>query len=446
MWPSFCDGVNRRGLLRIGSLAGLGLADILRIQSLSAAPPGVDGKSAPKKDVNCIFIFIIGGMAHQDLWDPKPDAPLEIRGEFRPIPTAVSGMFVTDILPNVAKVTDKLTILRGLTHGDPDHTAGYHVMMTGMHPGVGGNFNRNKQNNNVHPSLGSMVAKAGTGNGSLPPYISVPNFLNSGGPAFLGASYAPFVIEADPASPEFSVRDIVLPEGVAGSRSSRRQEALREINKFEEQHARISKNVQAADIFQEKAYGLMTSQRAKEAFDISRESAATREAYGMTSLGQCCLLGRRLVEGGCRFVSIENGHWDTHRKNAMSLRDLLVPSLDMGLAALLTDLEQRGMLDSTLVVVTTEFGRTPRINQMAGRDHWPQAFSIVMAGGGIKPGRVIGATDGQAAYVTDRPVTPPDMAATILQILGIDPDITVQTPVGRPIQLAGGGRPVGELF
>ncbi|MDB5387898.1 MAG: hypothetical protein JWM11_3544 [Planctomycetaceae bacterium] len=445
MLPHYCDGIDRRGFLRMGSLAGLSLAEIMRLQSLQAAE-GASGQSVLKKEINCIFIFIIGGMAHQDLWDPKPLAPPEIRGEFQAIQTAVPGMLVTDILPHVAKVTDKLTILRGLTHGDPDHTAGYHVMMTGAHPGTGANFNRNKQNNNVHPCLGSMVAKAGGGNGSLPPYISVPNFLNSGGPAFLGASYAPFVIESDPASPEFSVRDIVLPEGVASSRSVRRQQALREINKFEQDVERISKNVQALDIFQEKAYSLMTSQKAKEAFDITRESETMREAYGMTSLGQCCLLGRRLVEAGCRFVSIENGHWDTHRKNASSLRDLLVPSLDMGLAALLTDLEQRGLLASTLVVVTTEFGRSPRINQMAGRDHWPQAFSMVMAGAGIKPGRVIGATDAQAAFVTDRPVTPPDMAATILQTLGIDPGITVQTPVGRPVQLASGGRPVTELF
>ena len=441
----YCDGVDRRGFLRMGSVAGLSLAEILRLQSLRADDSPLK-KAPPQKDINCIFVFIIGGMAHQDLWDPKPQAPAEIRGEFQSIQTAVPGMNVTDILPHVAKVTDKLTILRGLTHGDPDHTAGYHVMMTGAHPGTGANFNRNKHDNNVHPCLGSMVAKVGGGNGSLPPYISVPNFLNSGGPAFLGASYAPFVIESDPASPEFSVRDIVLPEGVASSRSVRRQQALREINKFEQGVERASKTVQALDIFQEKAYSLMTSQRAKEAFDISRESEAMRQAYGMTSLGQCCLLGRRLVEAGCRFVSIENGHWDTHRKNASSLRDLLVPSLDMGLAALLTDLEQRGMLDSTLVVVTTEFGRSPRINQMAGRDHWPQAFSIVMAGAGMKPGQVIGATDSQAAYVTDRPVTPPDMAATVLQIMGIDPGITVQTPVGRPIQLASGGRSVTELF
>jgi len=234
-------------------------------------------------------------MAHQDLWDTKPDAPAEIRGDFQPINTVVPGLSVSNILPHVAGVTDSLAILRGLTHSDPDHTAGYHVMMTGAHPGTGGSFNRSKHDNNVHPCLGSMVAKVGGGNGSLPPYISVPNFINSGGPAFLGASYAPFVIESDPASPEFSVRDIVLPEGVASDRSVRRQQALRDVNRFERDIERISKNVQAVDIFQEKAYNLMTSQRAKEAFDISRENDATRQSYGMTSLGQCCLLGRRLV-------------------------------------------------------------------------------------------------------------------------------------------------------
>lgn len=442
MAHSYCDGIDRRGFFKVGSLGGLTLAETLRLQALSAAeiPP------EKRQDVNCIFIFIIGGMAHQDMWDPKPEAPAEIRGDFTPIQTNVPGMQVTNILPKMAQVADQFAILRGLTHSDPDHTAGYHVMMTGAHPGVGGNFNRNKQDNNVHPALGSMVSRVGGGNGALPPYISVPNFLNSGGPAFFGASHAPFVIESDPASPEFSVRDIVLPEGVATDRSQRRQGALREINRLEAAADRASATVQAVDVFQEKAYNLMTSQKARVAFDISRESQETREAYGMTSLGQCCLLGRRMVEAGCRFVAIENGHWDTHRKNTMSLRDLLVPALDQGVSALLKDLKDRGLLDSTLVVLTTEFGRTPRINQMAGRDHWPQAFSIVMAGAGIRGGNVIGATDSQAAYVTDRPVTPPDMAATVLKMLGIDPEIVVHTPVGRPIQLANGGRPVHELL
>ncbi len=448
MLPGFCDGIDRRGFLRLGSLAGLSLAQILNLQQLRAND-STAGPSKPKKDVNCIFIFIIGGMPHQDMWDPKPEAPAEIRGEFLPISTSVPGMQITDLLPHVAKVTDKLAIVRSLTHNDPDHTAGYHVMMTGQHPGFGGNFNRNVQNNNMHPAFGSMVAKLGHNSGALPPYVSVPNFLNSGGPSFLGPSYAPFVIEADPAAPEFSVRDIVLPEGVTSDRSLRRQLALRAINQMEAQaqasRAR-SKPEQSLETFYDKAYQLMTSAAAKQAFEIGRESQATRDAYGMTSLGQCCLLGRRLVESGCRFVSIENGHWDTHRKNAYSLRELLVPSLDQGLAALLTDLDQRGMLDSTLVVVTTEFGRSPRVNEMAGRDHWPQAFSTIMAGGGLKGGITVGATDKQAASVTDRPITPSDFAATLLTALGIDPDITLHTPLGRPVQLAGGGKAVRELF
>lgn len=437
MTPAYCDGIDRRGFLRVGSVAGLSLAQLLRLQSAQASEA---------KPTNCIFIFIIGGMAHQDMWDPKPEAPAELRGDFRPIATAVPGMQVTEILPHVARVTDKLSIIRSMTHTDPDHTAGYHVMMTGQHPGTGPSFNRNVKNNNVHPSFGSMVAKLGSATGSLPSYVSLPNFLNSGGPAFLGASCSPFVIETDPAAPDFSVRDIVLPEGVTSERSVRRQDALRRMKQFQERTERASKETQSLDLFQEKAYSLMTSPQARQAFDIGREDQATREQYGMTSLGQCCLMARRLVEAGSRFVSIENGHWDTHRQNTMSLRDLLVPPLDRGLAALLEDLQQRGLLDSTLVVVATEFGRTPRINQMAGRDHWPGAFSIVMAGGGVQPGRVIGATDKNAASVTDRPTTPPDFAATLLQLLGIDPQTTLHTPVGRPVQLAAGGQPVRELL
>ena len=440
MRSRYCDGIERRGFLRMGSVAGLSLAQLLRLQQTH----GIEG--SPKKDVSCIFIFIIGGMAHQDMWDTKPEAPAEIRGDFRPIDTIVPGIQLSDLLPRMAGVTDKLAILRSLTHGDPDHTAGYHVMMTGQHPGFGGSFNRNVLNNNMHPSFGSMVAKLGSTSGTLPPYISVPNFLNSGGPSFLGPGYAPFVIEADPASPEFSVRDIVLAEGVTDDRSLRRQTALRAINHLEKRVDALSSQERSLDTYYEKAYQLMTSSAAKQAFEINRESPATREAYGMTSLGQCCLLSRRLVEAGCRFVSIENGHWDTHRKNSESLRDLLVPPLDQGVSALLNDLDERGRLDSTLVVLTTEFGRSPRINEMAGRDHWPQAFSIVMAGGGLKRGLTIGATDKQAASVIDRPITPSDMAATLLTALGIDPDVTLHTPLGRPVQLAGGGRAVHELF
>jgi len=433
----FCDGLDRRGFLRVGSIAGLSLAQALRLQ---AAQTG----ESRRRDVNCIFIFTLGGMPHHDLWDFKPDAPAEIRGDFHSINTNVPGIRLTDLLPHTAGVTNKLAILRSLTHPDSDHGRGYHIMMTGNIPGPG-DFNSTK-NNNVHPSLGSMVARMTNQAESLPPYISVPCFLRSGGPAFLGPSCAPFVIEADPASPEFAVRDVVLPEGIGSDRAVRRRDALRQLNRFEESVENLSRDERALDSFYERSYRLMTSARAREAFDLRRERTPMREDYGMTSLGQCCLLARRLVEAGCRFVSIENGHWDTHRENTRSLRDLLAPSLDKALAALVADLDQRGMLDSTLVVLTTEFGRTPRINTMAGRDHWPQAFSIVMAGGGVRRGIVLGATDRIGAAVTDRPITPGDMAATILHGIGIDPATMLHTPLGRPIELASGGRPVMEVF
>ena len=239
------------------------------------------------------------------MWDLKPDAPAEIRGDFEPISTAVPGIQIGDVLPKIAGVTDRMSILRSMTHGDSDHGRGFHIMMTGKKAGVG-DFNGN-QNNNQHPCLGSMVAKLGKP-GALPPYISVPNFLNSGGPSFLGPSYGPFVIAADPAQPDFSVRDITLPTTVTNDRNLRRQAALREINRFERGVQDVATQVKSLDTFYEKAYGMMTSKAAKEAFDIHREPTRLREDYGMTSIGQCSLLARRLVESGCRFVSIENGH------------------------------------------------------------------------------------------------------------------------------------------
>jgi len=428
---------NRRDFIRMGSIAGLGVGDIMRMQHLSAADGGA------RSDVNCIFIFIVGGMPQQDMWDLKPDAPSEIRGDFRNISTNVPGIQLSDVLPGCATVADKMAILRSLTHDDSDHGRGFHIMMSGKKPGAG-DFNGN-QNNNQHPCIGSMVSHLGRP-GVLPPYISVPNFLNSGGPSFLGPSHGPFVIDSDPAAPDFSVRDIALPTDVATQRGRLRQLALQQINQFEQSAERIGKQVRSFDTFYNKAYNLMSSKAAREAFDIGREPEKLREAYGMTSIGQCSLLARRMVEAGCRFVAVENGHWDTHRKNTYSLRDLLCPAFDQAIPALLNDLQDRGMLEKTLVVVTTEFGRTPRINELAGRDHWPNAFSIVMAGGGVKGGQVIGATDKQASEVTERPISPEDMVATVLYGLGIDHTNILHTPLGRPVPIADGGNVVHELF
>ena len=439
--PAYCDGVNRREFLRVGSVAGLSLAQMLRLQHASAA----ESPAAPRRDVNCIFLFLLGGVPQQDMWDLKPQAPVEIRGDFKPIDSAVPGMQVSDIIPKFARVTDKLALLRSMTHGDSDHGRGIHKMMTGVNARPA-DFDGNITNNNQHPSYGSMVARLGRGAGSLPPYISLPTFLRSGGPDFLGASCSPFVIETDPASPEFAVRDIALPTGVTTSRSQRRQQALREINRFQRDVERVSKQVRSLDTFYEKAYNLMTSREAKQAFDIQREKESVREAYSMTSVGQSLLMSRRLVEAGCRFVSVEYGHWDTHRKNTMSLRKLLVPAFDQALPALLTDLQQRGLLESTMVIVSTEFGRTPRINPLAGRDHWPNAFTTCVAGAGLKVGQVIGATDSQAAYVADRPIQPQDLGATMFHVLGIDPTKMIHTPLGRPIPIGGGGTPIAELL
>jgi hypothetical protein len=433
---SRCTKASRRQFLRVGGLAGIGLPQLLQMQSTLAA-------EGAKQDVNCIFIFILGGMPHQDMWDLKPDAPAEVRGDFNPINTVVPGIQVSDVLPGISKVTDKLAILRSMTHGDADHGRGFHIMMTGKKAGLG-DFNGN-QNNNQHPCLGSMVSRVGKP-GALPPYISVPNFLNSGGPSFLGPAHGPFTIEADPASPDFSVRDIALPTSVATDRGLLRRLALQEVNRFKQDIERVGKQVRSLDTFYQKAYNMMTSTAAREAFDIGREPDKVRETYGMTSLGQCCLLGRRMVEAGCRFVAIENGHWDTHRKNTYSLRDLLCPSFDQAIPALLNDLEDRGMLDNTLVVITTEFGRTPKINDLAGRDHWPNAFSIAMAGGGVRGGIVVGATDKQAGEVVERPITPQDMCATVLDRLGIDYTKVLHTPLGRPIPLVDDGHPVREIF
>jgi len=428
---------HRRDFIRMGSIAGLGMADIMRMQQLYGS------EDSSRSDINCIFLFIVGGMPHQDMWDLKPDAPSEIRGDFHKISTNVPGIQISDVIPQCATVMDKMTILRSMTHDDSDHGRGFHVMMSGKKAGAG-DFNGN-QNNNQHPSIGSMVSHLGDP-GVLPPYISLPNFLNSGGPSFLGPAHGPFVIDSDPAAPDFSVRDIALPTSVATRRGQLRQLALRQINQLEEEAEKVSKQVKSFDTFYEKAYDLMSSKEAREAFDISKEPEELRESYGMTSIGQCCLLARRMVEAGSRFVAVENGHWDTHRKNTYSLKDLLCPAFDQAVPALLNDLEQRGMLEKTLVVITTEFGRTPRINPLAGRDHWPNAFSIVMAGGGVNGGQVIGATDKQGAEVTDRPITPEDMVATILYGLGIDHKKILHTPLGRPVPTADSGNVVRELF
>ncbi len=433
----YCDGITRRDFVKVGVLSslGLGVADVLRAQAAGLPP---------KKDVSCIFIWLEGGPSHIDMWDPKPDAPSEFRGDFKPIETNVSGIRISEHLPFSARQAHRYSIIRSMTHPSADHGRAQHYMETGMLP-TSGDFN-GKAPNNIHPSFGSIVSKERGVAGPLPPYIALPSIVNSGGSAFLGAGHAPFVIESDPASPQFKVRDVDVPNGLSQSRIGQRQILLDRLNRQDRALENANSNLRSMDTFYQKAHGLITSPEAKKAFDIASEERKTREAYGLTRLGQSCLMARRLVEAGSRFVSVSHVNWDNHTTCCQTLKETLLPTFDRAFATLLEDLQQRGMLDSTLVVVSGDFGRTPRINKDAGRDHWPNVFSVVLAGGGIKGGQVVGASDARGELPADRPVTPEMLAATLFSSLGVDHTRIYHTPTGRPVQVVSDGKPISELI
>lgn len=446
MKSRYCDGINRRDLLRVGALPALGLTlpDLLRIQAAGAAE-AKPGKAAPR-DINCILIFQEGGPSQMETFDLKPDGPVETRGEFKPIRTNVPGFDIAEHLPRLARVADKFSVIRTLTHTNAGHGGGAHYMCTGRHPAAGFQEGLTRPNNQ-HPFFGSVVALARGARQDLPPYISLPALLTYGGPAFLGPGYMPFVIESDPASPSFSVRDLRTAPGIEAARREERQRLRAALDaRGKERLAKPNPKVAALDTFYQKAYDLVTSTAAQRAFNLESEPAKVRDTYSRTTFGQSCLLARRLVEAGTRFVAIEHAGWDNHTTIFPTLKDDLLPEMDTGIAALLSDLAQRGLLDTTLVVAFGEFGRTPKINKDGGRDHWPNVGCVLIAGGGIKNGRIVGATDRAAEYPTERPVKPEDLAATIYQCLGVDPKMIVETPLGRPIQIVTDGEPVHELL
>jgi len=385
-----------------------------------------------------------GGPSTIDMWDMKPEAPSEIRGPYRPIATNVPGTFVGEHCGECAKVADKFTILRSHTHADNGHTTGNYYFWTGYKPDFADGTNSRVPNNVLFPSLGSIVARELGASGPLPPYINMPNPLTAGGPGFYGAEHGPFVIENDPVQPDFEVKDLRPPRGASAGRLSLRRRVLQGLEQIESE--RIARGrAGTMSTYYDKAYDLITSPQAQAAFDINAEPAETRARYGHTSLGQCALLSRRLVEAGCRFVGIDHGSWDTHFTCFPSLENDLIPHADRAFAALVTDLEERGLLESTLVVMLGEMGRTPRINADAGRDHWSMAQSVLFAGGGVKPGQIIGATDKQAAAPTEHPVTVEDLLHTLLTLLGIDSEKTYYTPLGRPVPLVNGGKMIPGL-
>lgn len=432
-----CDGISRRSALRLGAgglIGGLTLPHLLELQATAASPK-------PAKAKSCIFLFLEGGPPHMDMFDPKPDSPSDYRGPFGTISTSVPGTFVSEHLPLSAKIADKYTIIRSHSHNDNGHTTGYHLVMTGHKPSFA-DGNNPVPNNDIYPSLGSVISRALGQNGPLPPYINIPHAMAAGGPGFYGAQDAPFVIDADPSQPDFKVRDLF--PSAPTNRQALRDKLLAGIDNLERN--RLHGPAKALSEYYERAYSLMTSPEAKKAFNIHEESDKTREEYGYSQIGQCALFARRLIEGGCRFVGVDSPGWDVHFNCFPSLGKDLIPPTDRAFHALINDLDERGLLDETLVVMMGEMGRTPKINAMAGRDHWSMAQSIVLAGGGIKPGQVIGATDEHASAPVTVPITVPDLLKTIVNLMGIDTEKIHYDQLGRPHPVVSGGELIKEVM
>lgn len=441
MATRFCDGIRRRDFLRVGTagLFGLTLPRLLELQARGAT------QGSQARDVSLIFVFLHGGLSTIDTFDMKPDAPAEFRGDFRPIATNVTGTRICEHLPHLAQRMDKMALIRSFRHHNSDHGPADHYMLTGYFPQAG--FNPGLSPNNQRPAHGAVIARKLGPRGGVPPYVCLPKMHPSCGSAYLGSTVAPFVIDADPNAPDFAVPDIVPPPVLAADRLEARRDLLRQLDRFQQAaETRANRHAQAVSDYQREAFNLMTSPAARRAFDLQAEPTRLREEYGRNSLGQSCLMARRLVEAGVRCVTIDHSNWDTHDNNFATLRRDLLPIFDAGLAALFRDLADRGLLATTLVVVTGEFGRTPRINRNAGRDHWGPAFTVLLGGGGIQGGRVLGATDARAERPTADPYGPEDLAATMYHLLGIDPREEFYTAEGRPVAIVNHGRVISALL
>jgi hypothetical protein len=387
-----------------------------------------------------------GGLSTIDTWDMKPDAPAEFRGEFKPISTNVPGIQLCEHLPRLSKEMDKLALVRSFGHSNSGHGPADHFMLTGYHPTAG--FNGSLKPNNQKPSHGSVIARHLGPRGSVPPYVCLPKMHNSAGASYLGSSAAPFVVAADPNAPNFAVPDLAPPLDISARRLGNRQRLLKRVDRFQKaQEVEANRTAKTLSTFQQKAFDLMTSEATKSAFDIEKEPQKLRDEYGRHSLGQSCLMSRRLVEAGVRCVLLDHTNWDTHYNNFSVLKNDLLPHLDSALSTMLRDLEERGMLETTLLLITGEFGRTPRVNASAGRDHWGPSSAIAMAGAGIQGGTVVGASNARAERPETKPIGPADLAATIYHCLGIDPKTEYKTVEGRPIPIVpGDGRVIRELF
>lgn len=444
-----CAGVRRRDFLQLGlgGVLGWGLADLMRLQAAKPTGPATAVPAAAVsggKPVNCILIWLDGGPSHYETFDPKPDAPSEIRGNFQTIPTAVTGTRFCEAVPELAKTADKFTVIRSVCHKDPNHGGGNHYLMTGAPtpvPVACGAFVT------FHPSFGSVVSwKRGQREG-LPPYVSMPSVTRSGGPNFLGGQHAPFVIDGSPNSSGFRVRDVVLPTEISEGRAGTRRELRAALDDMKRYTDRLTEDPAVTfDQYLQQGVDLVLSPKAQAAFDLAREEEKVREAYGRNDFAQRLLMARRLVEVGVSWVTVNYGGWDHHTKLFDAYKGEHVKNMDRGVAALIRDLDERGLLDSTLVVLLGEFGRTPKVNKDAGRDHWPHAMSILMAGAGCPRGAIIGATDAKGYAAAENVYRPEDFAASLYTKMGIDPNQVLHTNTGRPVQLVNNGRRIRELF
>lgn len=431
-----CEGnrLSRRAMLTVGAIGGLGLTltDFFRLKSAQADQKHYDFVQAKAQSI--IHIYLPGGMAHQESFDPKPYAPLEYRGELNPIKTNTGEQFC-ESLPKLAQVADKIAVIRSMTHGEAAHERGTHNMFTGYRPSPALNY----------PSMGSVVSHEYGPRNNLPPYVCIPNVPNEfASNGYLSSSYAPFSLGSDPANRGFRVQDLSLPSNVTEERFTRRRSALDAVNDYFTKRDK-SDNVGAMNTFYERAYSLISSKQAREAFNIEAESAQIREEYGQNTAGQRLLMARRLVAAGARFVTLTYGGWDMHSQITRGIKNQM-PSLDQGLSALIKDLDRTGLLSTTLVMVSSEFGRTPKINKDAGRDHWPKVFSVMLAGGGIKGGTIYGSSNATASEPETDAVGPEDLATTIYHQLGIVADKELMSPGDRPIEIVDGGKVIKGLL
>lgn len=431
-----CAGVTRRSFLQIGApVLGLGLTDLLRLEARAAEA----GTPASKKSV--IVFWTDGGMSQQDTYDMKPDAPSEYRGMYQPIRTTVPGVMVGERFPLQAKVMHRLALVRSVHHENGIHAPSAHWMLTGR---FGPTLARNAAQ---HPCFASVISRSlGARQPRMPAYVAIPGSEAFGyqGAVYLGKSYNPFEVGADPNAPDFKVPNLTLPGGLT-TKSIESRRAL--LNRFDTLRRDIDQSgvMEGLDTFKSQALEMVAGDRMRAAFDIAKESPTLRDAYGRHRYGQSALLARRLVEAGARVVNVNTGNWDHHNDIAKGLEEHL-PPLDRAIATLVEDLHTRGMLDDVVIYCAGEFGRTPRMNGNAGRDHWADCFSVMLAGGGIRGGTVVGASEKLGGGVQERLVTPLDLIATIYHCLGIPLDTHYQDSAGRPVSIVENGQPIRELL